>query len=115
MYRNTLSNDPPGVTPRRMPDGAIDTDFYLRQAQARRADVVRAILSCLAHSGIRAWACIKAKMQGRAARRQLASLSARELKDLGLNSGDIEAVASGAYFIDPTRSPRSRERQRKCA
>lgn len=36
----------------------------------------------------------------------------RELRDLGLARSDLDAVASGAYFTDPTRSARSRERAR---
>lgn len=99
----------------RTASGALDTDYYHRRARAERADFLRAVLSCLARCGWRAWGCIKTKMEGQAARRELSVLSARELKDLGLARGDLDALARGTFFTDPTRCTRSRERLRKCA
>jgi len=98
-------------TVRRTAGGAPDTELYVRRAQALRAAFLRAVFACIAR-GWRAWACIRAKMEERASRQTLAALSARELKDLGLVSGDIEAITSGAYFADPTRDERSRGRRR---
>lgn len=115
MHSNKPNNVAASAGPRRTPGGAIDTDYYLRQARDRRADFLQAIFSCIVRNGRRAWTCIKAKMEERAVQRQLASLSERELKDLALTRADVDALASGAYFTDPTRSPRSRERLRKCA
>lgn len=39
----------------------------------------------------------------------------RELKDLGLARSDIDALENRAYFSDPTRDARGRERLRKRA
>jgi uncharacterized protein YjiS (DUF1127 family) len=100
---------------RRTASGAIDTDYYQRRARAARADFLRAALSCIARCGLRAWRCIETKMAAQAIRRELAALSERELKDIGLARSEIDTVASGAYFADPTRYPRRRERLRKCA
>lgn len=98
---------PPGV--QRTASGAPGTDRNHRHA---RADFLRAILSCIARRGWRAWGCIRTTMEQQAARQELSVLSMRELKDLGLARSDLDAVASGAYFTDPTRSARSRERAR---
>lgn len=100
---------------RRTASGALDTDYYHRRARAERADFLRAILSCIARCGWRAWGCIKAKMVGQAARRELSALSTRELRDLGITRSDFGALASGTYFTDPTRCVRSRERLKRCA
>jgi len=102
------------ATVRRRADGAPDTEFYLRRAHDLRADFLRAVFSCIAHCGWRAWGCIRAKMEERVSQQTLSALSARELKDLGLARGDIEAITNGAYFTDPTRAARSRERRRPC-
>lgn len=91
----------------RTASGTLDIDYYRRHARAERAGFLRAVLSCIARCGWRAWGCIKTKMEGQAARQALSALSTRELKDPGL--------ARGAYFADPTRCARSRERARKCA
>ncbi len=99
---------------RRTASGTLDTDYYHRRARTERADFLRAVLSCIARCGWRAWGCIKTKLEGQAARRELSALSTRELKDLGLTRGDLDALASGTYFADPTRCARSRERSRKC-
>ena len=100
---------------RRTASGAIDTEYYHRRARAERGDFLRAVFSCVARCGWHAWGCIKKKMEGQCARQQLSALSTRELKDIGLARGDIEAVASGAYATDQTRCARSRERLGKCA
>lgn len=100
---------------RRTAGGAIDTDYYHRRARDLRAGFLRAVISCIARCGWRAWDCIKARMEDQTARHTLSTLSSRELKDIGLARGDIEAIASGAYFTDPTRDARSRERLKKCA
>lgn len=100
---------------RRTADGIIDTDYYHHHARALHAGFLRAVLSCIAHHGWRAWGCIKAKMDERATRQTLAMLSTRELKDVGLTRGDTDALVDGTYFSDTTRSERSRERLRKCA
>lgn len=100
---------------RRTARGAIDTEYYRHRARAERAGFLRAVLSCMARCGWRAWGCIKAKMQGRVTQQVLSVLSTRELRDLGLTRSDTDALASGAYFTDRTRSARSRERLRKCA
>jgi len=114
-----MRNDhPPGSSQtdiRRTTTGVLDTAYYHRRARAERAEFLRAVLSCIARCGWRAWGCIKTKMEGQATRRELSALSTRELKDLGLARGDLEALASGAYFTDPTRCARGRERLRKCA
>lgn len=114
-----MHNDhPPGDSQtdiRRTASGALDTDYYHRRARAERADFLRAVLSCIARCGWRAWGCIKTKMEGQATRRELSALSTRELKDLGLARGDLDALASGAYFSDPSRCPHSRARMKKCA
>lgn len=99
----------------RTPNGALDTDHYHRRARAERADFLRAALSCLARCGWRAWGCIQAKLDIQATRHELAALTGRELKDLGLTRDDLDAIANGAYFADPTRRLRSRERMKKCA
>ena len=99
------------ATVRRQADGAPDTEFYVRRAHALRAAFLRAVFSCIVR-GRGAWGCIRAKLEERASLRGLASLSARELKDLGIARGDIEAIASGGYFADPTRAARSRDRRR---
>jgi uncharacterized protein YjiS (DUF1127 family) len=83
--------------------------------RAERAGFLRAVLSCIARCGWRAWWCIKAKMEGRATRQALSALSTRELKDLGLTRSDFDAFGNGTYFTDSTRYARSRERPRKCA
>lgn len=114
MRTDDLSGDPPPAI-RRSASGAIDTDYYHRRARADRAGFLRAVLSCLARCGWRAWICIKERMEGRATRMKLSALSARELKDLGLSRGDFDALESGAYFSDPTRNARGRERLRKRA
>jgi uncharacterized protein YjiS (DUF1127 family) len=53
------------------------------------------------------WRCLRAWHASRALHRELAALSSRELKDIGLTSADIGAVASGAFQKDPTRRPRA--------
>lgn len=100
---------------RRTASGALDTDYYHRRARAEHADFLRAVLSCIVRRGWRAWSCIKTKMAGQATRRELSALSTRELRDLGIMRSDFGALASGAYFIDPTRCARSRERLKRCA
>lgn len=114
-----MHNDhPPGSSQtdiRRAASGALDTDYYHRRARAERADFLRAVLACIARCGWRAWGCIKTKMEGPAARRELSALSTRELKDLGLARGDLDALASGTYLNDVSRCPRSRARMKKCA
>lgn len=100
---------------RRTAGGAVDTDYYHRRARAERAGFLRAVMSCLARRGWRAWGCIKAKMQGRATQRALSVLSARELKDLGLARSDLDALGDGTFSADPTRYAPSRERLRKSA
>lgn len=100
---------------RRTASGALDTDYYHRRVRAERADFLRAVLSCIARCGWRAWGCIKKKMEGPAARRELSALSTRELKDLGLARNDLDALANGAYFNDMSRCPHSRARMKKCA
>ncbi|MDO8706698.1 MAG: DUF1127 domain-containing protein [Sulfuricaulis sp.] len=95
--------------------GAIDTDYYHRRARIERAVFLRAVISCIAHCGWRAWGCIEAKMQGRATRQALSVLSARELKDLGIARSDLGTLGDGTYFTDSTRHARSRERLRKYA
>lgn len=111
-------HDPPGDPPtaiRRSASGAIDTEYYQRRARADRAGFLRAVLSCLARCGWRAWACIRERMEGQVSRTELSALSARELKDLGLSRGDFDALESGAYFCDSSRDARGRGRLRKRA
>jgi len=100
---------------RRTANGAIDMDYYYRCARAERADFLRAVFSCIARGGWRAWGCIKARMAGRTARRELSALSTRELRDLGIAHSDFGALANGTYFTDSTRCVRSRERLKRCA
>lgn len=98
---------------RRTESGAIDTEDYHRRARAECAEFLRAVLSCIARCGWRAWGGIRAKMQEQVTQQELSVLSTRELKDLGLSGSDIDALASGAYFTDPTRYAHSRDRLRK--
>jgi len=112
---NNSPHDSQQTEIRRTASGAIDTDYYHRRARAERSDFLRAVLSCIACCGWRAWGCIKKIMEGQSARQQLSVLSARELKDIGLARSDIDAIASGAYATDETRCVRSRERLRNCA
>lgn len=114
MY-NDHSHDSLQADVRRTASGAPDTDYYHRRARAERADFLRAILSCITHYGWRAWGCIKTKTAGQTTRRELSALSTRELRDLGITRSDFGALASGTYFIDPTRCARSRERLKRCA
>lgn len=100
---------------RRTASGALDTGHYHRRARAERAEFLRAVLACLARGGWRAWGCIQARLDGQATRRELSLLSTRELKDIGLAHGDLDALATGAYFNDATRNPQSRARLRRCA
>lgn len=96
---------------RRTANGAIDMDHYYRRARAERAAFLRAVFSCIARCGWRVWGCIKAKLAGRANRRELSTLSTRELRDLGIACSDLDAIASGAYFNDTSRYPQSRARK----
>jgi uncharacterized protein YjiS (DUF1127 family) len=100
---------------RRTASGAIDTDYYHRCARVERGDFLRVALSCIARCGWRVWGYIKKKMEDQFTRQQLSVLSTRELKDIGLARGDIDAIANGAYATDQTRCSRSRERLGKCA
>jgi uncharacterized protein YjiS (DUF1127 family) len=112
---NDNPHDVTNAAIRRTASGTVDTDYYHRRARAERAGFLRAVMSCLARCGRRAWGCIKAKMQGRATQRALSVLSTRELKDLGLARSDLDALGDGTFSADPTRYARSRERLRKCA
>jgi len=94
---------------RRTVSTAADTDYYYRRACTERVDFLRALLTPIARCW-RAWDCIKKKMEGQSARRQLSALSIHELKDLGLARGDLDAIANGTYATDPTRCARSRKR-----
>ena len=106
--RNDHPHDGLQTDVRRTASGALDTDYYHRRARVERADFLRAILSCIARCGWRAWSCIKTRMEGQSTRRELSALSARELKDLGISRSDINAIASGAYFSDTSRYPQNR-------
>ncbi len=108
-----MRSDNPQSDIRRTTNATLDTDFYYRRARTERADFLRAVLSCVARCGGRAWGCIKARMEGQTARRELSALSTRELKDLGLARGDLDALANGTYFTDSTRCSQSRGRLRK--
>ena len=96
----------------RTASGSIDTDHYLLHARAERSNFLSAVFACILCCGWNAWGCVKLRMEGQSARRQLSALSERELKDIGLAHGDIEAVSSGAYATDLTRCAHSRERLR---
>lgn len=94
-------------TIQRTESGAVDTEYYRDQARRLRAEVLREatqriiarVASCL-HQPIH---CLRQWRQRRAQRRQLAQLSARELRDIGIGRNDIEAIASGDFFTDTTR------------
>ncbi len=95
------------TTVRRTESGAVDTEYYRVEAQQLRAEVVRAatqriiarVASCL-RGPIQ---CLRQWRQRRARRHQLAQLSARELRDIGIDRGDIDTIASGDFFTDTTR------------
>lgn len=109
--RNDHSHDGLQADVRRTTSGALDTNYYYRRARAERAVFLRAVFSCIARCGWRAWGCIKERMAARTTRLELSALSARELRDLGIARSDLDAIASGAYFNDMSRYPRSRARK----
>jgi uncharacterized protein YjiS (DUF1127 family) len=100
-YRSLL----PAV--RRTASGAIDTEHYRHRARIERAAFLRAVLDAIARCATAPRRCLRAWLETRARHRELAALSTRELKDIGLTSADLGAVARGAFQQDPTRRQRA--------
>lgn len=100
---------------RRTGTGALDVEYYRQRAQRLRAEVLRIPIARAACAARQLWSAVAAALKRRRARRELASLSERELKDIGLTRDDIASVVDGSYFSDPSRTPRERTRRRRAA
>lgn len=91
---------------KRTESGALDHEFYERRARQLRAEAVHAWIGTIAAFSAKAWKRIESGARRAATQRSLNTLDARALKDIGLTSGDVTAVASGEFFVDPTRRQR---------
>lgn len=94
---------------RRARDGAIDREYCTRRAHALRAATagivlgrLNALLGSLLHRLI-------ARHSRLRLRNVLAALDRRMMQDLGISRGDIDAIASGDFFRDPTRRRQARD------
>lgn len=89
---------PPSI--RRIFNGAIDIDYYVRRARELRARLMRLWLRRFIGRVTRFW-------RRRAVGAELYALDERAMHDIGIARGDIPAIASGAYFQDESRRQRS--------
>lgn len=87
-----------------------DLDYYTARARKLRARYIRHGLRRIAIAVMRRardvgrW--FDERAHRRAALRELATLDARALADIGITRGDINAIASGAFNRDGTRQHR---------
>lgn len=87
--------------------GALDLPCYERHAHRLRTQAMQQWLRTLSHWLLHGWRCLRAGARNIATRRALASLDPRTLKDIGLASADLPAVADGSFLADTTRRQRA--------
>lgn len=86
--------------------GALDIACYEREARRLRAQFMHVFISRLLLLLGTAWRQVKTCFSRLTRQRELNALDDHALRDLGLDRGDLSAIASGAFFDDASRRQR---------
>ncbi len=103
----TPAPDPTAPAVCRTTTGAVNLACHERRARQLRAQAMREGLRNLLQLLGTAWQCMKICAARNARQRELSELDDHALQDLGLAHSDLAAIASGAFFVDPTRRQRA--------
>lgn len=98
--------EPCSPSPRRT-RGVLDITYYERRARRLRAQYIRAALSALVGMLGQLWHALLRRAARRRARQELRALDTQTRQDLALDLGDLDALATGEFFVDDTRRQRA--------
>jgi len=91
---------------RRTRDG-VDIACYERRARRLRAQYIHASISALMEMLARLWRGVLRRAARRRAWQELRALDTQARQDLALDLSDLDALATGEFFVDTTRRQRA--------
>lgn len=97
----------PCSPPRRRTRDVVDIACYERRARRLRAQYIHASISALMEMLARLWRGVLRRAARRRAWQELRALDTQARQDLALDLSDLDALATGEFFVDSTRRQRA--------
>ena len=103
----TAQSPEPCSLPLRRTRDVVDIACYERRARRLRAQYIHAAITALEGMLAQLWRGLLRRAARRRAWQELRALDTQARKDLALDLGDLDALATGEFFVDTTRRQRA--------